>query len=181
MTAKNKFSNVSMNGRMAYIIMCCEKMLITKYPSENWKLISQKMWNATSEDWGTWTYNYNMIIPDVLLSYNLYSSEDFSDVLNEKEFYQLKCLYKNYSTPDSNENGLFQSIINAPFEFAMIYEGTEIGDGRESLNFIVNTEQLLLSNNIVLPDYTKVSFSSFKEKNGWGNNFDGTNLSIILN
>ena len=71
-------------------------------------------------------------------------------------------------------------MLNKPFEMAMFYEGTEIGDGRESFKIIEATEQILIKNKIDLPDFTKVLFSSFNEKNGWGNHFDGTNLSIIL-
>ena len=64
---------------------------------------------------------------------------------------------------------------------AMVYEGTVIGDGKESLEIIANAEKILVRHRIVLPDYTKVLFSSSNELNGWGNDFDGRFLSIILN
>ena len=64
---------------------------------------------------------------------------------------------------------------------AMVYEGTVIGDGKQSLKIIDNAENVLTSRGIALPDYTKVRFSSSAELNGWGNDFDGRFLSIILN
>ena len=60
-------------------------------------------------------------------------------------------------------------------------EGTTIGDGKESLEIISDTEKVLRQHGITLPDYTKVLFSSSDELNGWGNDFDGRFLSKFLN
>ena len=46
---------------------------------------------------------------------------------------------------------------------AMVYEGTTIGDGQESLSIIEHAEAILLSQDIELPDYTKVLFSKSSE------------------
>lgn len=40
-----KLENISMMGRMAYVIMCVEKYLLNKYPNRNWKLLSEILWN----------------------------------------------------------------------------------------------------------------------------------------
>lgn len=64
---------------------------------------------------------------------------------------------------------------------AMVYEGSVIGDGKESIRIIEESESILKKNGISPPDYSKVLFSSSKELNGWGNVFDGRYLSIILN
>ena len=71
-------------------------------------------------------------------------------------------------------------ILNMPFEMAMVYEGTTVGDGKESFGIIDEIEKILTNHNIPLPDYSKVAFSSISELNGWGNDFDGAFLSIIL-
>ena len=42
-------------------------------------------------------------------------------------------------------------------------------------------EKYLISRKVILPDLQKISFSKFSELHGWGNCFDGTYLSIILN
>lgn len=71
-------------------------------------------------------------------------------------------------------------ILNKPYEMAMDYEGTVIGDGHESLAIISAAEGVLKNNGITIPDYMKVAFSSSKELNGWGNDFDGRYLLIFL-
>ena len=72
-------------------------------------------------------------------------------------------------------------MLNKPFELAMVYEGMVIGDGKESLKIIADTEMVLDRHGIPLPDHSKVLFSSIAERNGWGNDFDGRFLSRILN
>ena len=44
----DKMDKVSMNGRMAYVIMCVEAFLKAKYHDRDWTLIAQKMWQATT-------------------------------------------------------------------------------------------------------------------------------------
>ncbi len=44
----NRFETISMNGRMAYLIMCVENFLATKYPEKDWSFVSDIMWKATS-------------------------------------------------------------------------------------------------------------------------------------
>ena len=72
-------------------------------------------------------------------------------------------------------------MINKPFEMAMVYEGTGMGDGIESVEIIQKAERILINHKIGIPDIERISFSSINELNGWGNDFDGTFLSVILN
>lgn len=39
----NRFDSVSMNGRMAYVIMCVEAFLVSEYPDRDWTFLSEKM------------------------------------------------------------------------------------------------------------------------------------------
>ena len=71
-------------------------------------------------------------------------------------------------------------MLNKPYEMAMVYEGTVIGDGKEAVDIITDAERVLTRHGIAVPDHSKVQFSSIKELNGWGNDFDGRFLSIIL-
>lgn len=137
---------------MAYVIMCVEKYLLNKYPNRNWKLLSEILWKSTSTNWAFWTDMYSAYIPEVVLDYGEYSKKEFGNCYDEKTFQNLH----------------------------MLYEGTEIGDGEESFIIINETERVLESNGIILPDVNAVSFSSSSERNGWGNYFDGRFLSVIL-
>ena len=178
----DKLNNVSMNGRMAYVIMCVEAFLVDKYPEKDWTLISKMMWQATSSNWGDWSDMFSCIIPDVIFQYEEYSPEDYEGILSEEEFQNVKNLFSGITEGIENDPGdEVNYMLNKPFEMAMVYEGTVIGDGKESLMIIEKTENVLKKNGIALPDYKKVLFSSADEHNGWGNDFDGEYLSIILN
>ena len=176
-----RFDSVSMNGRMAYVIMCVESFLVFKYPDKNWTIVSEQMWKATSENWGDWPEEYSSIIPDVFLQYEYFDEEDLGDSITETEFVMLKELYDGVTEGLENDpSDEVNYMLNKPYEMAMVYEGTVIGDGKESIRIIDEVENILKKNDVPLPDYTKVQFSSSNELNGWGNDFDGTSLSIIL-
>ena len=53
-------------------------------------------------------------------------------------------------------------------------------DTSESINIIFETIDFLKKNNIELPDFSLVQFSTIDQFNGWGDKFDGTKLSLIL-
>lgn len=176
----NKLSNVSMIGRMAYTIMCVESFLTSVYSDRDWSLVAAAMWKATSTNWGDWPEMYSAYIPDVLLSYDHYD-DDLADVISEDEYQTLLRLYSHIT--EGREDDPMDEVnymLNLPHEMSMVYEGTVIGDGSESLDIIDRAENVLHRHCIPLPDYHKVLFSSSKELNGWGNFFDGTPLSIIL-
>jgi len=175
-----RFKEISMNGRMAYLIMCVEAFLVNKYPNRNWTLIAEAMWNATSNNWGDWPDYYSAFIPSVLFEYDKYNTE-LASSFSEEDYLNILALYDGIT--DGLEDDLSDEVsfmINLPYEMAMIYEGTTIGDGEDSYEIIRTAENILSKNNIPFPDYEKLTFSSFEELNGWGNDFDGRYLSIII-
>lgn len=178
----NKLSTVSMNGRMAYVIMCVETYFLKKYPERDWALIFRIMWKATSMNWADWSDMYSSVIPDVILQFDAYSSKEFGNTLSVEEFAKVKNLYFGITEGiEDDPNDEVNYMLNKPFEMAMVYEGTVIDDGKESFEIIEKTEQILICNGFDLPDYSKVLFSSVNEHNGWGNDFDGVFLSCLLN
>lgn len=178
---KNKFCSISMNGRMAYTIMCVEAYLKARYPEKDWTFVSEIMWKATSTNWGDWPEEYSTIIPDVLLQYDTYDIKELGDCLTEETFSSLKDLYSGITEGiEDDPSDELNYMLNKPYEMAMVYEGTVIGDGQDSFDIISNAEAVLKKHDIPLPDYKKVLFSSSDEKNGWGKDFDGRYLSIIL-
>ena len=178
---RNKLYFVSMNGRMAYTIMCVEAFLKARCPEKDWTFISEMMWKATLTNWSDWTEEYSAVIPDVLLQYDEYDSEEFGSTLSEEMFTSLKELYSGITTGlEDDPSDEVNYMLNKPYEMAMVYEGTVIGDGKESFRIISNAEAILKKHDIPLPDYKKIIFSSSRERNGWGNDFDGRYLSIFL-
>lgn len=176
----NNLSSVSMNGRMAYTIMCVEVFLKSLYYDRDWSVVSKAMWEATSTNWGDWPYKYSSYIPDVLFEYDGYS-DDMAESFSEAAYHQLLNLYKGITKgSEGDPSDEVNYMLNLPYEMAMVYEGTTIGDGEESFKIIADAEAILLKHGLPIPDYRKVLFSSIQELNGWGNDFDGTRLSIIL-
>lgn len=176
----NKLSTVSMNGRMAYTIMCVETFLQGLYSERDWSLVARAMWAATSTNWGDWPEYYSCYIPSVLLEYDEYD-DDLAESLSEDDYHHLLSLYSGITTGDEDDpSDEVNYMLNLPFEMATVYEGTVIGDGAESFEIIENAENVLRRHSLPLPDYHKVLFSSAHELNGWGNDFDGTHLSAIL-
>jgi len=177
----NKLADVSMNGRMAYTLMCVEAYLVSKYPDRDWTIVSREMWKATNEYWDIFYDAFCELLPEIFLTYDSYN-EDLAKSISEEEFKIIKQLYAGITTGSEDEsNDEFAQMIRKPFDFCMAYEGTGIGDGSEGYAIIKEAEKILTENGISLPDYHKVLFSSFSEKNGWGNDFDGRPLSVILN
>ena len=180
---KNKLDNVSMVGRLAYLIMCCEAYLKNNYPDRDWTFVAKNMWEATnSEYWENWTDKYVGFIPSVLFDYPEYNEDDLKECFTREQFNLLKTLYSGLTKGIENDkNDKFARIISAPFDYCNAYDGAGIGDGSEGYALIDKVENILSENNIPLPDYHKVEFTPFSEFNGWENEFDGTFLSIILN
>lgn len=179
---KKRFDAVSMRGRIAYVIMCVEAFLVNEYPDRDWTVVSEKMWKATSENWEDWSEEYCAIIPDVFLQYVKFDKSELGSSISESEFAMLTKLYDGITEgKEDDPSDEINYMLNKPFEMAMIYEGTVIGDGMESVQIIENAERILIKNGILLPDYTRVRFSSSDELNGWGNGFDGKVLSIVKN
>ena len=177
----DRFNKISMNGRMAYVIMCVEAYLKKTYPDRDWKLVASAMWKATNNNWGDWTDLYCGFIPEVLCQYDNYDEDDLGSSYTEAQFNTLKNLYSGITEGrEDDPTDELNYVLNKPLEMAMVYEGTGIGDGSESVEIINSLEEILIKHHIVLPDYNKISFSSIEELNGWGNDFDGEFLSIIL-
>jgi len=167
------FNEISINGRIAYTILCAEKYALAKYPDKDWKPLFKWMWTATSDYLDEWYYRFMEILPENLLEFSDYQSSDF-EYLSEED-------YRFYSgfMKDLDDNMI--NLITIPGKIAMEYCYSSIpGIGKETIGYINEAITILNNNNIELPSIETVTFSSFKDKDGWGNHFDGTVLSCIL-
>lgn len=168
------FNEISMNGRMAYLILCIEKYLITKYAGKDWTILSKILWDVTSNYWDEWDFKYVEIIPEHLFEFENFEDSDFEEITKEE--------YDNFSNLLKNMPAEVNKLLLAPHLLQEIYSYTSIpGYGTEASNIILNVCKILEDNNIELPSISAVHFSRFTEKNGWGEQFDGSKLSLILN
>ena len=171
----NIFSNISWRGRVAYAIMCLEKYLTIKEPNKDWTPLSKILWSITDDKMllNEWSDRVIDILPECLLSFNDFASADFT-CLTEEEYNTFKTLYKG-SKAD------FSKLMGYVHEMEEVYAYTVIDDDGEKCSEVLDDIiKILEKNNIPLPDYNVVAFSKFSEKEGRGNPFDGTKLSIIL-
>jgi len=169
----NNFNDISMIGRFAYSVMCAERYALTKYPEKDWKPLFSWMWKGTSEYFDEWYYRFMEILPEYLYEFDNFKDADF-EFLNEED-------YKFYSVLLKDIDKNMEKLMTIPAKISMVYSYTVIpGIGRESIKLVEEAIKILKENGIELPDPDAVSFSRFSEKDGWGEPFDGKQLSIIL-
>lgn len=170
---KNTFSNISMNGRMAYAILCVEQYLCSKFPDDDWSILSREMWKVTSLYWDEWNERFIEIIPQYLFEFDTYENSDFEKISKE-DYFAFVELFKN--KPDT-----INQLLLKLQDLYDVYIYSDIpGEGEEASQIVLDICNILDQNNVSLPNVESVSFSSFSEKNGWGNSFNGESLSLIL-
>lgn len=174
---KNKkydFSNVSMVGRFAYSVMCAERYALEKYPAKDWKPLFTWMWKGTSDYFDEWYYRFIEILPEYLYEFDSFEEADFEYLTKEQ--------YTFYSGFMKDLDDNMVALLTVPAELSMVYAYSTIpGNGKESLDLLNKAIKILNTEHIELPDPQQISFSSFSVKNGWGEPFDGSALSIVLN
>lgn len=178
---EEKFGSVSFFGRLAYIIMCVERFLVSLYPDRDWTLVSEKMWLGTTTSLDAWNGMFSGVLPDVVMHADYDTEYNDPWAITKEEFLSLKELYTGITEGlEDDPSDPVSYMIFKPFDLTTRYEGTSFGKGEESYEYIEEAESMLQKYGIPLPDHTKVAFSSIKEFYGWGNYFDGRFLSIIL-
>lgn len=167
-----KLKSVSVAGRIAFIIMCIEKYLVTQYPEKDWTPLAEEMWKFNDSYWDEWLDSFVDLFPEYINEYNEF--EDYAGKYSRDTF---RNLYKDLKNNDVNK------LLNLLDDFMGIYLYTRVWDGTESIfpKVIEEIVSYLTKNNIPVPDVEKVSFSDFRQNDGFGDKFDGRYLSIILN
>ncbi len=174
MSKKYDFTNISMIGRAAYAVICAEQYALTKYPNKDWRPLFTWMWKCTSDYFDEWYYRFMEILPEYLYEFDNYKDSQF-DYLSEEDY-----IYYTEFLRDIDNN--MEELLVIPTEIAMVYAYTSIpGEGKESIKLVEKAIHILKDSDVEIPDPKQVAFSSFSEKNGWGEPFDGTRLSLVLN
>ena len=181
MVNKESFYNISMNGRMAYAILCIEKYVSTLYPDKDWSPLSKKMWEVTCESWDEWIDTFIEVIPQYLFEFDSYEESDFEN-LTKDEYELFVELFSGVSDGEYDDcSDKVGYIINSLKLLEEVYAYSTVPTvGEESIDIILSICAVLESDNVEVPPVELVEFSSFEERNGWGNQFNGEDLSIIL-
>lgn len=172
----NCFDNISWRGRVAYAIMCLEKYLTTKESNKDWSPLSKKLWAVTDGKMflDEWSDRIIDLLPECFFAFKDYASSDFT-YLTEEEYNTFKILYEGLDED-------FSQLMEHIHEMEEVYAYTVIDDnGEKCAEILEDIIKILEKKGISLPDYNLVAFSKFDEKEGRGEPFDGTKLSIVLN
>lgn len=168
------FENISLRGRMAYVIMCAERYALTKKPNAEWRPVFKDLWSITEDImWDDWSDRVMDLLPEFIYELEAYDPDEFS-WLDKEDFVQLKELYDGMGDA-------WATIIRNLVDMEEIYAYTSIpGTGSESIALAEEAIKLVRDCGIDAPDVDQVAFSSFGENNGRGDPFDAKPLSLIL-
>lgn len=163
---------ISIRGRMAYVICLFERVIIYyNYDKQDWVKVLEKLWEYTSVEYlDDWMYEFAEYLPESILEDSL---DDF-EFLTTEEYEHLYKLYNESSTDVCH-------FIKLMFELGSIDLYSKLVDNSpNTLEKIEEAVALLKGNEIEIISIEPFKQYSFKERNGWGEKFEGRSLSIIL-
>lgn len=166
------FKNISIRGRMAYLICSFEKLLLYyNCDIDEWRWILEKLWTYTNIKYlDDWMYETAEYMPNSILN----DSMDDVEYITEDIF---KYLYKVYSK-SNQEIHLFLNII---YECGTCELYSRLCDFSPiTLEKLEEAVDILKMNNIDLVDVNPFKKYSFNECGGWGICFEGKQMSKII-
>lgn len=170
------FKDISIRGRIAYVILCFERYVEARYPKTNWNRVDDFMWRLcdNSDFIDNTAYQYMEIIPEYLYEFSNFEDAEF-EYLSKEDYDYFKSIIP------VDDDGL-NTIMHAAYSIAMEYAYVALEKfAPETLLYINNVLHVLEENQILAPDINLVSSHQFDEADGWGHAFDGRYLSSILN
>ncbi len=170
----NAFENISLRGRMAFVIMCAERYALAKNPRAEWRPVFKDLWSITEDImWDDWSDRVMDLLPECMYELEAYDPDEFS-WLDEGGFTQLKNLYDGMGDA-------WAVILRNLVDMEEIYAYTSIpGTGFASIALVDEVIELVRNCGIDVPDVDQVAFTSFDDNGGRGNPFDAKPLSLIL-
>ena len=171
--------NISIRGRVTYLIMCFERYVTQKYPERNWIQVDDMMWKICddSDYIDNSAYRYMEIVPEYLYERNTYEELEF-DYLSKEDYEMFK---STIPKDDSDLNVIMYNI----YWTTMLYAYGAIPKGApDTIHYIQEVEDVMKKNNIELPNFSLIEKFTVKnvadEGHWWGHVFDGRYLSIIM-
>lgn len=172
---KEDLKNISLRGRVAFGIRCFENALLDlQYNVSQWRIVLDYLWSFTNIDFlDDWNGLIAEIIPENLLEFKSYEEHGYK-YLDEKAFRYLYALYYNI---DPKIDYIMTAIyyIGTSHAYSVI-----TGNGQRSLDEAGKLINYITENSIPLPEIDKIKKSSINENRGWGNKFDGKEVSGLF-
>ena len=198
-----KYWNITMTGRLIYILMCIERYLLVVHPNRDWTPVARRMWSLPKEE-GNWSEGtpgnlYREIVPERIMRFYKYgygydelNSMVFDKKLSKEDYTELRALYEGISKGDPKEEinqivGIPEKVIYTVnlrnYDFA-------IAD-RLTIESVLKAEGILEKRGIELPNFSLIEKYRFERSSDemslkhkedyFGFGVDATELSMILN
>ncbi|MFI3201937.1 MAG: hypothetical protein R3Y54_10530 [Eubacteriales bacterium] len=169
------FKEISLRGRVAFAIRCFEYLIVDLGDNrDKWKLVLEILWEFANINYlDDWSYKLNEIVPDNLLEFETYDKHEFEYLTKEDFIY----LYELYQNIDEKINYYIEAIhrIGTSHIYSRI-----IGYGEESFNYLKELVDYMVKNNLRVPNFNDFEQFLISQNNGFGDKFEGEQLSIIL-
>ncbi len=164
------FKNISIRGRVAYLLCSLEKLLIYRNaePSD-WNWVLEKLWQYTDMEWLDDWMSVELL-PECILEDG---PEEF-ELISESEHCKLRELYGK-NTDDINR---MMEIIHNVGTYELY--GSIPEHSPATLAKMQEAVDLLEAEGIDPPDPKPFKEYEFSENRGWGRRFDGKKLSCFL-
>ena len=165
------FYKVSGRGRIAYLILCLEEVLLFYGQDFSaWEQILRELWsitNGSEGDWiGTWLDSVEPLLPSQILTTAPSSSDDIRKIRN---------LYTQSGTKMILVSALMESVYTMVCEWAP----DTVAYDPDALHFIDETEEMMKKWGVPLPAGENVQFLITQKDFSLGKPFEGLRLSYL--
>ena len=165
------FYKVSGRGRVAYLILCLEEVLLFYGQDFSaWERILRELWsitNGSEGDWiGTWLDSVKPLLPSQILTTAPSSSDDIRKIRN---------LYTLSGTKMILVSALMESVYTMVCEWAP----DTVAYDPDALHFIDETEEMMKKWGVPLPASENVQFLIAQKDFSLGKPFEGLRLSYL--
>lgn len=165
------FYKVSGRGRIAYLILCLEEVLLFYGQDFSaWERILRELWsitNGSEGDWiGTWLDSVEALLPSQILTTAPSSSDDIREIRN---------LYTQSGTKMILVSALMESVYTMVCKWAP----DTVAYDPDALHFIDETEEMMKKWGVPLPASENVQFLIAQKDFSLGKPFEGLRLSYL--
>lgn len=165
------FYKVSGRGRIAYLILCLEEVLLFyRQDFSAWEQILRELWsitNGSEGDWiGTWLDSVEPLLPSQILTTAPSSSDDIRKIRN---------LYTQSGTKMILVSALMESVYSMVCKWAP----DTVAYDPDALHFIDETEEMMKKWGVPLPAGENVQFLIAQKDFSLGKPFEGLRLSYL--
>lgn len=160
--------NISIRGKMAFIIKCFENYASSEYPGLDWQQLFMFLRKVTSVEWidDDWWYPLGEFLPEFIMETDDYDKNQY-EYLSENDYIYYKNLFSGVKRD-------IVKLLSGIHDLLSIYLYGDIDDHGVEMNKEICRiiKDMTKSKAFILPNINLYKFSKWDERDGWGNRFD---------